>query len=404
MKILVLNCGSSSIKYQLIDMKCDENSVLAKGQIERIGLPDGILTHKPTGKEPFELIKDIPDHTVGINLILNAIVDSKHGVIEKFSDIGAVGHRVAHGGEFFSESVVVDPEVKKKIEKTFEIAPLHNPANYKGILAIEALLPIVPQVVVFDTSFHQTIPESNYLYALPYEYYEKLKVRKYGFHGTSHKFVAEKACKMTGLDINRSKIITCHIGNGASVTAVLNGKSFDTSMGFTPVDGLIMGSRCGEVDPSALLYIAEKEELSTKKINDMINKQSGMLGVTGISTDMRDIRDAAKKGDAKAKLAIEMFNSRIVKFVGAYAALMNGVDMIVFTAGIGENSWTMRESVCKNLSFLGLEYDQAANEGKRGDAIISKPGSKVKAVVASTNEELVIAMDTYKLLKYKEEC
>lgn len=400
MIILVLNCGSSSIKYQVIEKSEQSQSLLAKGGIERIGQAEGILVHKPTGKDKVEIVKSIPDHTIGINMILSAIIDKECGVIKNFDDIDAVGHRVAHGGEYFTESVIVDKDTKNKIESCIELAPLHNPANLKGILAIEALMPKVPQVAVFDTSFHQTIPAENYLYALPYEYYTDMKIRKYGFHGTSHKFVAKKACAMLGLDINNSKLITCHIGNGASVTAILNGKSIDTSMGFTPVDGLVMGTRTGAIDPGVLLYIAEKKGMSTQDISNLINKESGVMGLSDVSSDMRDIHAAIAQGNARAKIALKVFNSRIVHYVGAYAALMNGVDAIVFTGGIGENDEYVREGVCRQLEFLGLNFDYERNDGLRGkDMILSKEGSKLKAVIAMTDEELVIATDTYNLLK-----
>ncbi|MEG1553639.1 MAG: acetate kinase [Rikenellaceae bacterium] len=400
MIILVLNCGSSSIKYQVIEKSEKAQSLLAKGGVERIGLSEGILVHKPTGKDKVEIVKAIPDHTIGINMILSAIVDKEYGVIKSFDNINAVGHRVAHGGEYFTQSVIVDSDTKSKIENCFELAPLHNPANFKGILAIEALMPKVPQVAVFDTSFHQTIPAENFLYAIPYRYYTEMKIRKYGFHGTSHKFVAQKACDMLGLDINNSKLITCHIGNGASVTAVLNGKSIDTSMGFTPVDGLVMGTRCGAIDPGVLLYIADKKNMSTKEISNLINKESGMMGLSGVSSDMRDIHSAIEEGNTRTKTALKVFNNRIVHYVGAYAALMNGVDAIVFTGGIGENDEFVREGVCKQLEFLGLKFNYELNHKLRGkDMILSKEGSKLKAVIATTDEELVIATDTYNLLK-----
>ena len=405
MIILVLNCGSSSIKYQVIDMKSLNNhELLAKGQIERIGLPDSLLTHKPAGKPTYELVKNIPDHTIGINLILDTLTDEHHGVISNLSELKAVGHRVAHGGEYFQDSAVVTKTVIKQIESCFDLAPLHNPANLKGIISIENILPGTPQVAVFDTSFHQTMPAKNFMYALPYEYYEEDRVRKYGFHGTSHKFVAQKACAMTGLDFEHSKIITCHIGNGASVTAILNGKSYDTSMGFTPVDGLIMGTRTGEVDPGALIYIAEKKRLGFPQVSELINKKSGVYGLTGISSDMRDIEAAMNKGDKKATLALEMYDERIKKFVGAYAAIMGGVDLIVFTGGVGENGPARRYNVCKGMEYMGLIFDEKANEGVRGiDKILSAPESRVKVVVATTNEELVIASDTFRLLKKKSE-
>ena len=404
MIILVLNCGSSSIKYQVIDMNGERSKLLAKGQVDRIGLNEGLLVHKPADKPKYEFAKNIPDHSVGINLILDAITDPQHGVIGSLNELNAVGHRVAHGGEYFTDSAVVDNTVKQQIESCFELAPLHNPANLKGILVIETLLPNVPQVAVFDTSFHQTMPRENYLYAIPYKYYEDYRIRKYGFHGTSHKYVAQKGCKLAGLDFEKSRVITCHIGNGASVTAIRNGKSVDTSMGFTPVDGLVMGTRSGSVDPSALLYIAEKDGLSPAKINDLINKQSGVLGITGLSSDMRDIRDAAANGNEKAVLALEMYNSRVKKFVGAYAAEMDGVDLIVFTGGVGENEPTLRSYVCEGLEYMGVRFDAQANKGVKGeDKLLSEPDSRVKVAVVTTNEELVIASDTYRLLKKRSE-
>ena len=399
MTILVLNCGSSSIKYQVIDMNEVNNpQLLAKGLVERIGLAEGILTHKPVGKDKFELNQPIQDHTAGISLIIDAITNPTHGVIESLQALSAVGHRVAHGGEYFADSAVVNEDVIEKIKTCFELAPLHNPANLSGILAIEKLLPGIPQVAVFDTSFHQTIPAKNYLYALPYKYYENYRIRRYGFHGTSHKFVAKKACDMCGLDFEKSKVITCHIGNGASVTAILNGKSYDTSMGFTPVDGLIMGTRTGEIDPGALLYIADKENLSTAQINNLINKQSGMQGITDVSSDMRDIEAAAAKGNERALLGLDMYRARIQRFVGGYAAIMGGVDLIVFTGGVGENDPATREQVCSGLEFMGVEFDCEANEGVRGkDKILSKESSRVKVMVTTTDEELVIATDTFRL-------
>ncbi|MCD7970116.1 MAG: acetate kinase [Alistipes sp.] len=404
MIILVLNCGSSSVKYQVIDMTSDGHSLLAKGIVERIGLSDSVLTHKAAGKPVYEIVRNIPDHTAGINLLLTCITDEKYGVIGSLAELNAVGHRVAHGGEYFSDSAIVNNTVIKQIESCFELAPLHNPANLKGILSIENILPGIPQVATFDTSFHQTIPAKNFMYALPYRYYEEDRVRKYGFHGTSHKFVAEKACRMTGCCYDRAKIITCHIGNGASVTAILHGKSYDTSMGFTPADGLIMGTRTGEIDPGALIYIAEKEGLSYSKLSDLINKQSGVAGFTGISSDMRDIDKASANGDQRATLLLDMYDERLKKFIGAYAAAMGGVDLIVFTGGVAENGPERRRRACSGLEFMGLEFDEQANEGVRGeDKIISGPGSKVKVVVATTDEEYVIASDTFRLLKKRSE-
>lgn len=401
MIILVLNCGSSSVKYQVIDMSSQNDyKLLAKGAVERIGLSEGLLIHKATGKPAYEYVKSIPDHTVGIHLILQAIVDPSHGVIGSLNEINSVGHRVAHGGEYFTDSTIISSTTKQQIESCFELAPLHNPANLKGILAIENLMPTIQQVAVFDTSFHQTMPPENYIYAVPYKYYEEYRVRRYGFHGTSHKFVAKKACAMTGIDLNSSKIITCHIGNGASITAIVNGKSFDTSMGFTPVDGLMMGTRCGSIDPGAMLYIADKEGLNSNKMNDLINKHSGLLGISGLSSDMRDIELAVSKNDERAILALKMFNGRIRKFIGAYAALMGGVDIVVFTGGIGEHTSAVRLSSTENLEYMGIEIDVEANKAAYGiDSVISTPESRVKVVVATTNEELVIASDTYRLLK-----
>ena len=400
MIILVLNCGSSSIKYQVIDMEAASSKLLAKGIVERIGLPEGVLVHKPVGKEPFELHQPIPDHTTGIRLVLDALTDPQHGVIGSLDEVKAVGHRVAHGGEFFPSSCIVTEEVKEKIRSLFEIAPLHNPANLEGVLSIEKVLPGVPQVTVFDTSFHQTIPAVNYLYALPYAYYEKYRVRKYGFHGTSHRYVARVGAELAGLDFENSKIITCHIGNGASVTAVLNGKSFDTSMGFSPLDGLVMGTRCGQVDASVITYIGEKEGMSYGELNDMMNKKSGVLGLTGLSSDMRDIDRAYDEGNPRAIIARDMHYRRIKKFVGEYAAEMGGVDLIVFTGGVGENSSEMREYVCSGLEFMGVEFDREANRGARGvDKLLSKPSSRVKVAMIATDEELMIARDTYNLVK-----
>ncbi len=380
------------------------HTVLAKGIVERIGLLEASITHKPADKPKYNVTRGIPDHSSGINVILNLITDPVQGVIGSLQELNAVGHRVAHGGEYFRDSAVVDRTVMQHIESCFELAPLHNPANLKGIMAVDTILPNIPQVAVFDTSFHQTMPAKNYLYALPYSYYDELRVRRYGFHGTSHKYVAEKACEMTGMPFDASKIITCHIGNGASVTAIMEGKSYITSMGFTPVDGLIMGTRCGEVDPGALLYIADKKELSLSKINDMINKQSGVLGLTGISSDMRDVDQQAAEGNARAKLALEMYYDRIKRFVGSYAAAMEGVDLLVFTGGVGENDPAMRSHVCRGMEFMGIEFDGQANEGPRGtDRILSTPGSKVKVTVTATDEEYVIASDTYRLTKKRSE-
>ena len=399
MVILVLNCGSSSIKYQVIDMEAGKSALLAKGLVERIGLPEGDLTHKPVGKNPFELHQPIPDHTVGIGLVMQALTHPDHGVIASLDEVKAVGHRVAHGGEYFPVSALVDEDAKEKIRTLCAIAPLHNPASLQGIEAIETVLPGVKQVGVFDTSFHQTIPAMNYLYALPYAYYETYRVRKYGFHGTSHKFVARHGAELAGLEFGQSKLLTCHIGNGGSVTAVLNGKSFDTSMGFSPLDGLVMGTRCGSVDASAVTYIGEKEGMTFAQLESMMNKQSGMLGLTGLSSDMRDIDKAVDEGNERALVARDMYYNRIKKFIGEYAAEMGGVDLIVFTGGVGENSKEMREWVCEGLEFMGVVFDKAANNVRGEDRILSTPDSKVKVAVVPTNEELVIATDTYNLVK-----
>lgn len=400
MVILVLNCGSSSIKYQVIDMTDASGKLLAKGLVERIGLKEGDLTHKPVGKTPFELHQPIPDHTTGIKLVLEALTDPTHGVIASLDEVKAVGHRVAHGGEYFPASCVVTEDVKAKIQSLCQIAPLHNPASLEGINAVEKVLPGVRQVTVFDTSFHQTIPAVNYMFALPYEYYEKYRVRKYGFHGTSHKYVARVGAELAGLDFEKSKIITCHIGNGASITAVLNGKSYDTSMGFSPLDGLVMGTRCGQVDASAITFIGEKEGMSYAELDTMMNKKSGVLGLTGISSDMRDIDRAYDEGNERAILARDMYYLRIKKFIGQYAAEMGGVDLIVFTGGVGENSSEMREEVCTGLEFMGVQFDAAANRGVRGEnKLLSAADSKVKVAVIATDEELMIATDTYNLVK-----
>ena len=398
MIILVLNCGSSSLKYQVLDMKSEADyAVLAKGLVERIGLEMGEITHRPADKDKHVISKPIPDHTEGIKSVLDLLVDAEQGVLKSLGEINAVGHRVAHGGDLFSSSAVIHSEVIEGIQKCCELAPLHNPANLLGIMAVRSLMPEIPQVAVFDTSFHQTMPEHAYMYAIPYEYYVRDKVRRYGFHGTSHKFVAEKSAKLAGLDFNNSKIITCHLGNGGSVTAVCNGKSVDTSMGFTPVEGVVMGTRCGDVDAGIVTFLQSKYDLDVKGVNDVLNKKSGFLGVSGVSSDARDIEAAAKEGNHRAELAMEMFRYRVKKFIGAYAAAMNGVDMVVFTGGIGENDISVREDVCKGCSFLGIDFDSEANNVRGEDRIITKPGSKVVVTTVTTNEELVIAQDTMRL-------
>ncbi|MGL5959746.1 MAG: acetate/propionate family kinase, partial [Bacteroidales bacterium] len=366
MIILVLNCGSSSIKYQLMQMHSAEDySLLAKGIVERIGLSEGIFKHQPEGGDDYKIQPAIPDHTVGINLILEALVSPEHGVIKDIHEIAAVGHRVVHGGELFVDSALITSEVKAAIEQCIELAPLHNPANLRGILSMENLLPNVPQVAVFDTSFHQTMPEHAYLYALPYRYYEQYRIRRYGFHGTSHRYVAQKACRILGLDYNKVNVVTCHLGNGASIAAIKQGKSYDTTMGFTPVDGLIMGTRSGTIDPGVIFYIADKEHLNLKGLNDLINKDSGLVGISGMSSDMRDLEDAALAGNSKAKLARDMFSYKVRQFIGSSVASMGTVDLIVFTGGVGENDDLVRADVCENLQYLGVEFDAATNKGLR---------------------------------------
>jgi len=398
MKVLILNCGSSSIKYQLIKMN-DDADLLAKGLLERVGMENSELTHLPKGKDKVVSIQPVHDHTVGINLILEALLHPEHGVIKDKYEIDVVGHRVVHGGEKFSGSVLITQDVIDKMEECSDLAPLHNPANLKGIYAIQKLLPEVKQCGVFDTAFHQTMPEHTFLYALPYEMYEKHKVRRYGFHGTSHGYVAQKACKFLGLNINDINIITCHLGNGASIAAIKKGKSYDTSMGLTPVEGLIMGTRCGDLDLGAILFLMEKENLDIKKTNDLINKKSGMIGISGVSSDMRDIESAAKQGNKRANLALEMYNYRVKKYIGAYAAGMGGVDLIIFTGGIGENACTTRAGVMKGLEFMGIDFDFELNSGLRGkDAVLTKPESKTKVMVVTTNEELVIAIEAIKTI------
>lgn len=398
MNVLVLNCGSSSIKYQLLSMD-GEPVVLAKGIVEKIGLTYGSFTYKPTGKDKVVIEQPIVDHSVGMDLILKALIDPNHGVLKSLQEIDAVGHRVAHGGEYFSESVKIDQEAKTKIRALGEIAPLHNPANLKGIETMEKLLPAVPQVAVFDTSFHQTLPKKAYIYGIPYEYYEEYGVRRYGFHGTSHKFVAEKACRILGWDITQKKIITCHLGNGASISAIDKGKSVDTSMGFTPVAGLVMGTRAGDLDLGALLYIAEKEGLDLAKANTLVNKKSGVQGISGVSSDFRELQAAMEQGNARAALALDVFCYNVKKYIGAYAAVLNGVDLVIFTGGIGENDDIVRRESCKDMDYLGIRIDEQKNKVRSTDAIISTADAKTTVMTITTDEELVIAMDTVRLSK-----
>ena len=396
MKVLVINCGSSSLKYQLIDM--DGEKVLCKGLCERIGMESSMITHEANGhKATTPAI--FPTHTEAFAEVVKKMTTGEGKCINDVSEIDAIGHRVVHGGEKFKESCLITDEVIETIRELSPLAPLHNPAGILGIEAARKVFGNIPMVAVFDTAFHSTMPPKAYMYAIPYEYYEKYGVRRYGFHGTSHKFVAREGAKLAGLDINNSKIITCHIGNGGSITAVLNGKSYDTSMGFSPVDGLVMGTRCGNVDPSAVTFIGEKEQMSYAEVNNMLNKQSGVFGVSGVSSDMRDIDKAYEEGNPRAILARDMYCLRIKKFVGEYAAEMGGVDLIVFTGGVGENSPETRKEVCEGLEFMGVHFDRKINEGLRGEnKIISAADSKVKVAVVPTNEELVIATDTYEIV------
>ncbi len=395
MNVLVINCGSSSLKFQLINSESE--AVLAKGLCERIGI-DGRLTYQPAGGEKNVSEKAMPTHTEAIQFVIDALTDADTGVVKSLDEIGAVGHRVVHGGEKFAKSVVVTPEVKAAIAECNDLAPLHNPANLIGIEACESLMPGTPQVVVFDTAFHQTMPEKAYMYGLPYEYYEKYKVRRYGFHGTSHSFVSKRVAEIVGKPYNATKTIVCHLGNGASVSAVLNGESVDTSMGLTPLEGLVKGTRSGDIDPAIMEFIAKKENLDIAGIMNVLNKKSGVEGVSGVSSDFRDLEAAAKAGNKRAELAIDVFAYRVAKYVGAYTAAMNGVDNIVFTAGIGENCALVRTKVCSYLGYLGITIDEEAN-GKRGEEIvISTPDSKVKVLVVPTNEELAIARETVALV------
>lgn len=404
MIILVINCGSSSIKYQLLDMKSDDvYDVIAKGIVEKIGLPEGGITYKPSGKDKVEKVLPIADHKVGMQLILKELVDPEHGVLSTLEDIEAVGHRVVQGGEYFSTSALVNEDVLQKIELCCDFAPLHNPANLLGIKAISNVLPSVPQAVTFDTAFHQTMPSYSYMYALPYEYYEKYGVRRYGAHGTSHRFVAAKGAKMAGLDLENSKIITCHIGAGSSICAVHNGKSIETSMGFTPLEGMIMGTRVGNIDANAVLYLMKKEGLSPDEMTDILNKKSGFLGLSGKTSDARDMDELASGGDAKAKLVLKKLTHDMIKIIGSYIAEMNGVDLIAFTGGIGEHNSRLRRRVLENFSFMGIKVDYDANTAWGEDAIITASDSTVKAALVTTDEELVIARDTMHLVMDEEE-
>ncbi len=397
MKILVLNSGSSSVKYKLIDT--DNEKTLAEGGVEKIGLPDGFLKYKRADGSKAIIELGQTDHKGSIEAILRILTDNVEGCIKSYDEIDAVGHRVVHGGEKFSSSVLIDDAVKEKIKECYDIAPLHNPANMIGIDAITALMPDKPQVGVFDTAFHQTMPAKSYMYALPYRFYKEDGVRRYGFHGTSHRYVSQRVCEILGVDITDQKIITCHVGNGGSITAVKYGKSIDTSMGLTPTEGLMMGTRSGDVDPGALTYLMTKHNLTPDQLQKIINKESGVAGVSGISSDMREIEAAVKAGDEMATLALDMYEQRIIKYVGAYAAEMGGVDIIVFTGGVGENQTGVRENVCAPLAFMGVEIDKELNAKTRGtETVISTPQSKVKVVVVPTDEELMIARDTREIV------
>jgi len=398
MKILVLNCGSSSIKYKLLDMVTNEE--LGAGGVEKIGMKGSFLKHVRKDGQKVILKGEILEHQVGIEYILGVLTSQKHGAIESLEEINAVGHRVVHGGEKFNSSVLINDEVIQKIVECIDIAPLHNPPNLAGIYAINELLPSVPQVAVFDTAFHQTMPEYAYMYGIPYSLYTKYGIRRYGFHGTSHRYVSRRACEFLGLDYNNSKVVTAHIGNGGSVCAVKNGKSVDTSMGFTPVEGLMMGTRSGDVDLGVVTFLMEKEMIGSASVSTLFNKHSGVLGVSGISSDMRDIENAINAGNERAKLAMDMYEYRIKKYIGSYAAALEGFDVLVFTGGVGENQTSTREKVCESLSFMGVKIDNELNKVSRGkEVLLSLPESTVKVVVIPTDEEFMIASDTLDIVK-----
>ena len=397
MKILVINCGSSSLKYQLIDMETEE--LMAKGLVERIGIEGSRIKHETIGKEKKTIETPMQDHKRALELVMESLTNEEYGAIKSLDEIDAVGHRVVHGGEDFAQSVIIDEKVLKGIEDNVEIAPLHNPPNIMGIKACQRLLPNVKQVAVFDTAFHQTMPAESYIYALPYEYYEKYKIRRFGFHGTSHKYITNRAAEMLGKDVNEVNLITCHLGNGSSICAVKNGKSIDTSMGFTPLEGLAMGTRCGDLDPAILPFLMEKENLSTDEINTLINKKSGVLGISGVSSDFRDIEAARDEGNKRAKLALDIFEKRVRGYIGSYITELDHVDAIVFTAGVGENSIEMRESIVNGLKSLGLKIDTERNNVRGEDKLISADDSSIKIFVIPTNEELMIARDTKALVE-----
>ena len=400
MNILVINCGSSSLKYQLINSETE--GVLAKGLCERIGIEGSKLTHQPAGKDKYVVESPMPNHTVAINMVMEALQDKDHGVIASTDEISAIGHRVLHAGVVYSESVVVNEDVKRVIRECFDLGPLHNPANLMGIEACEQAMPGKPNVAVWDTGFGMSMPEKAYMYAIPHEYYEKYSIRRYGFHGTSHRYVSRRACEILGVPYEDQKIITAHVGNGGSITAIKNGKSVDTSMGLTPVEGLLMGTRCGDVDAGALSFIMDKEGMDGAGLSDLINKRSGVAGLSGISSDMREIEAAVAAGNPRAIMTLNVYNYRIKKYIGAYAAAMGGCDILVWTGGVGENQWATRRAVCENMEYMGMKIDVEKNEGMRGEEmVISTPDSKVTIIVVPTDEEFMIAADTLEILDKK---
>ena len=396
MKVLVINCGSSSLKYQILDMTNEE--LLCKGLVERIGMDGSVITHEKTGLDKVKTEVPMKDHKDAIAQVLAAVQNAEYGVVTDMAEIGAVGHRVVHAGEKFAESVLITEEVIKALEECVELAPLHNPPNLLGIEACKQLMPTTPMVAVFDTAFHQTMPAESYIYALPYEYYTKYGVRRYGFHGTSHRYVSAKAAEMLGKDLKDIKVITCHLGNGSSLAAVKDGKCFDTTMGFTPLEGLAMGTRCGDIDPAIVTFIGEKEGLSYAEVNNVVNKKSGVLGISGVSSDFRDIEAAAAEGNERAQLALDVFTHKVKAYIGAYMAEMNGCDAIVFTAGVGENGIGNRAAICAGLENLGIVLDAEKNKVRGKDTVISADDSKVKILLIPTNEELMIARDTYEIV------
>ncbi len=397
MKVLVINCGSSSLKYQLIDMTNEEQ--LAGGLVERIGIEGSRIKHEKAGMDKVVVESPMKDHKVALNFVLDALKDENHGVITDINEIDAVGHRVVHAGEKYSSSVIINDDVLKELKECIELAPLHNPANIMGIEAMKELLPNTPMVGVFDTAFHQTMPESEYIYAIDYKYYEKYAVRRYGFHGTSHRYVSKRAAEILGKNIEDIKMITCHLGNGSSLAAIDGGKVIATSMGFTPLEGLAMGTRCGDIDPAIVTYLMKKENLDPEQMDNVMNKKSGVLGISGVSSDFRDIENEAANGNKRAALALKIFDDRVKKYIGAYTAILGGVDVIVFTAGVGENSAANRKSIMSGLEYLGVDFDDEANNVRGKEQFITKEGSKVKVLIVPTNEELMIARDTMELTK-----